>query len=96
MDDGILHTILIRAVPRRVFARFFPAYSAGRWQELPADLVQVVQARETVISAPAPFTTCLDGECFHWQEARLVLSARKVNFFGPKGCSPNATARGSI
>ena len=27
MDDGILHTILIRAVPRRVFARFFPAYS---------------------------------------------------------------------
>lgn len=96
MDDGILHTILIRAVPRCVFARFFPAYSAGRWQELPADLVQVVQARETVISAPAPFTTCLDGECFHWQEARLVLSARKVNFFGPKGCSPNATARGSI
>lgn len=96
MDDGILHTILIRAVPRHVFARFFPAYSDGRWRELPADLIQVVQARETVISASAPFTTCLDGECFHWREARLMLSPRRVNFFGPKGCSPNATARGSL
>lgn len=96
MDDGILHTVLVRAVPRHVFARFFPAYSDGRWRDLPADLIQVVQARETVISAPAPFTTCLDGECFHWQEARLVLSPHRVNFFGPKGCNPNATARGSV
>lgn len=96
MDDGVLHTILVRSVPRPVFARFFPAYSAGRWRELPRDLVQVVQARETVISAPVPFTTCLDGECFHWQQARLVLSERRVNFFGPRGCSPNATARDTV
>ena len=37
--------------------------------------------------------TCLDGESVRSREVRLGLSPRRVNFFGPAGCSPNATAR---
>ena len=29
MDDGVLETILVKNVPKRTFARLFPAYSAG-------------------------------------------------------------------
>ena len=35
--------------------------------------------------------TCLDGECAYSREVTLRLLEKKVNFFGPAGCSPNAT-----
>ena len=41
----------------------------------------------------ADIVTCLDGESLRSREVRLVLAEKRVNFFGPKGCSPNATAR---
>ena len=36
--------------------------------------------------------TCLDGECSHARDVTLRLADRKLNFFGPDGCDPNATA----
>ena len=38
---------------------------------------------------------CLDGELVRTQRAVLRLAEGRVNFFGPAGCSPNATARPS-
>ena len=38
-------------------------------------------------------TTCLDGESMHSQCVTLKLADKKVNFFAPKGCDPDATAR---
>jgi len=93
MDDGVLHTILIRKVSKLTFARLFGAYSAGNYRQLPPELVQVSTAREVRIQGAQDFVTCLDGECFHGREAVLRLADRRLNFFGPKGCSPNATAR---
>lgn len=94
MDDGVLHTVLIKNVSKLTFARLFGAYSAGEYQSLPPDLIRVSTAREVRIHSDGDeFVTCLDGETFRWQDAVLRLSDKRLNFFGPRGCSPNATAR---
>ena len=93
MDDGILHTVIIKKINKPTFARLFSAYSDGKYRELPPELIRVVQAKEVVIRADEEIVTCLDGECFRSREVVLRLADKKVNFFGPAGCSPNATAR---
>lgn len=93
MDDGVLHTILIKKVGRATFARLFPAYSAGKYDTLPPELVRVVTAKVVRIRSDQEIVSCLDGECFRSREVVLRLSDKRVNFFGPNGCDPNATAR---
>lgn len=93
MDDGILHTILIRKVRKSTFARLFPAYSAGDYRNLPPNLIRVSTAREVRIHSEQDIVTCLDGECFRSRDVTMRLADKRLNFFGPKGCSPNATAR---
>ena len=93
MDDGVLHTILVRKVSRTAFARLFGAYSAGEYWKFP-HVARVVMAREVCISSDRKdIVTCLDGECFQGDQVVMRLADKQVNFFGPKGCSPNATAR---
>ena len=93
MDDGKLHTILVRSVSRATFARLFGAYSAGNADRLPR-LARISDAREVRILSPgADIVTCLDGECFRSREVTMRLADKRLNFFGPKGCDPNATAR---
>lgn len=94
MDDGVLETILVKNVPKRTFARLFPAYSAGEYWKFP-HIARMVTSRQVVITASpgeADIVTCLDGESLRSREVRLVLAEKRVNFFGPKGCSPNAAA----
>ena len=93
MDDGILNTILIRKVSRPTFARLLGTYSEGRHEEL-TKWATVRSAQEVRITADSDFVTCLDGECFHSREIILSLSDKKLRFFGPAGCSCNATAKG--
>ena len=94
MDDGILHTVVIRKVTKAQFAKLFGPYSDGKYRELPKDLIQVVNAREVTIRSKGEIVSCVDGECFRSHEVTMKLSDKKVNFFGPKGCDPNATAIG--
>ena len=93
MDDGVLHTILIRKVSKATFARLFAPYSAGQYRKLPADLIRVSTAKVVRIQSAADIVTCVDGECSRSREVVMRLADRRLNFFGPKGCSPNATAR---
>ena len=93
MNDGVLHTVLVKKVSKTAFARLFPAYSAGRYQDLPASLIRVSTAREVRIQSDTDIVTCLDGECFRSRDVHMRLAAKKLNFFGPKGCDPNATAK---
>ena len=94
MDDGVLHTVVIRAIGRPTFARLFAPYSAGEYRSLPPELIRVYTARRVQIhSDSAPIVTCLDGECFEGQDVTMTLSGKRVNFFGPAGCDCNATAR---
>lgn len=93
MDDGVLHTVLVRKVSKAAFARLFGAYSAGKYRDLPPELIRVSTAREVRIQGAEDIVTCLDGECFRSREVVMHLADRKLNFFAPKGSSPNATAR---
>ena len=92
MDDGILETILVRKVGKGTFARLFPAYSAGEYWKFP-NVARVVRAREVRIQSETKIVTCLDGESLYSNDVTLRLSEKRVNFFGPRGCDPNATAR---
>ena len=93
MDDGILHAVVIRKVTRVEFLRLVSRYSRGEHAQLPARLIRVFPARELRLTAEEDIVTCLDGECFRSREVVLRLADKRVNFFGPIGCSPNATAR---
>ena len=93
MDDGVLHTVLIKNVSKATFARLFAPYSAGEYRNLPADLIRVVTAREVRIQGEEDIVTCLDGESLRGREVVMRLADKRLNFFGPRGCSPNATAR---
>jgi hypothetical protein len=74
----------------------FGAYSAGNYKDLPQDLLRVSTARIVRIqSETEDIVTCLDGESFRSRDVVMHLSEKRLNFFGPKGCSPNATARES-
>ena len=93
MDDGVVHTVLIKNVSKATFARLFAPYSAGEYRKLPQELVRVSTAGTVRIQSETELVTCLDGECFRGHEVVMGLSDKRLNFFGPKGCSPNATAR---
>ena len=92
MDDGILHALLIRKVTRMEFLRLVGPYSKGKHAELPHHLIQVFPASEIRIRAEEDIVSCVDGECSRSREVVMRLADKRVNFFGPKGCSPNATA----
>lgn len=93
MDDGILHAVVVRKVTRLEFLRLVVPYSKGEHRSLPSHLIQVQPIREIHITADEDIVYCLDGECLHSREILMKMADKRVNFFGPKGCSPNATAR---
>ena len=93
MDDGILHAVVVRKVTRLEFLRLIVPYSKGEHRSLPSHLIQVQPIREIHITADEDIVYCLDGECLHSREILMKMADKRVNFFGPKGCSPNATAR---
>ena len=94
MNDGVLHTVLVKNISKLRFARLFPDYSAGNHEKLPKDVVRFSTAKVVRIhSDDGDIVTCLDGECSHSHDVTLRLADKKLNFFGPAGCDPNATAR---
>jgi diacylglycerol kinase (ATP) len=93
MDDSVLHTVLVRQVSRLTFARLFGPYSAGEHAALPQSLVRVSTATAVRIQAEEDIVTCLDGECFRSRDVLMRLADKRLQFFGPKGCSCNSTAR---
>ena len=93
MNDGVLETILVDTIGRLTFARLFADYSAGNHEKL-SSYVQVVAPKVLEIhSAQEDIVACLDGETFCTNYVKVQLSDKHVNFFGPLGCDPNATAK---
>ena len=93
MDDGILHTVIIKNLSKVTFARLFSTYSAGEYRKLPPDLIRVSTAKVVRIQSDSDIVTCLDGECSRSRDVVMKLAEKRVNFFGPKGCDPNFTCR---
>lgn len=92
MDDGVLNTLVIKKVSRAVFLRYVGAYSAGDYHKA-SSFIRCVTAKEIRIEGiDEDVVTCLDGEIVTAPAVTVRLSDKKVNFFGPAGCDPNATA----
>lgn len=92
MNDGLLHTILVKKISKLQFAALFGKYGSGRHGEVSPDIIRVSDAKVVRIQG-RDIVTCLDGECSHSTDITLRLSDKKLNFFGPRGCDPNATAK---
>ena len=93
MDDGVLNTLVVQKVTRRAFIRFVGPYSKGEYYKFP-HLGQCYTPKVVRITSEKPdIVTCLDGETFQGSEVTIRLADKKLNFFGPAGCSCNATAR---
>jgi YegS/Rv2252/BmrU family lipid kinase len=93
MDDGVLNTLVVKKASRPAFVRFVGPYAKGGYRKFPqlarCSTPQVIHIR----SEKPDIVTCLDGECISSDDVVIRLSERRLNFFGPAGCSCNATAR---
>ena len=93
MDDGVLNTLVVKKVSRLTFAKFVGPYSKGEYQKFPHVARCVTPQVVRIRSQKKDIVTCLDGECSVSDDVTIRLSDKKLNFFGPEGCSCNATAR---
>ena len=84
MDDGVLNTLVVKKVSRLTFMKFVNPYSKGQYYKFP-HLARCSEKPDIV--------TCLDGECITSDDVTIQLSDKRLNFFGPAGCSCNRTAR---
>ncbi|MBO4913975.1 MAG: BmrU protein [Oscillospiraceae bacterium] len=93
MTDGVLNTLVVKKVSRLTFAQFVGPYSKGDYEKI-SKYVKCYTAPQIRIHSEKPnIVTCLDGECVSSGDVTIRLSDKKLNFFGPAGCSPDATLR---
>lgn len=93
MDDGVLNTLIVDKVDRITFLRFVGPYSKGNYAQFP-HLAHCSTPKVIHICSTQPdIVTCLDGECVTNDDVTIRLSDKRLNFFGPAGCSCNATVR---
>ena len=92
MDDGVLNTLVVKGISRPQFLRFVGPYSKGEYRKFPrlarCETASVIRIR----SDKNDIVTCVDGECMTNSDVTIRLSGKRLNFFGPEGCDPNATA----
>ena len=93
MDDGVLNTLVVKKVSRITFAKFVGPYSKGEYHKFPAYAHCSTPKVVHIHSAKKDIVTCLDGECMTNSDVIIRMSDKKLNFFGPEGCSCNATAK---
>lgn len=94
MDDGVLNTLVVREVNRRTFLKFVGPYSRGEYAKF-SEYAHCSCPKVVHIHSEKPdIVTCLDGESVVNSDVTIKLHDKKLNFFGPEGCSCNRTARG--
>ena len=89
MDDGVLNTLVVKRVSRLTFMKFVNPYSKGQYYKFP-HLARCSTPKVIRIRSEKPdIVTCLDGECITSDDVTIQLSDKRLNFFGPAGCSCN-------
>lgn len=94
MNDGVLNTLVVKRVNHIAFVRMVGGYSKGDYYKYPDVIHYAIPSVVRIHSEKNDIVTCLDGECITNSDVEIKLADGKVNFFGPKGCNCNATARG--
>ena len=93
MTDGVLNTLIVKKVSRVRFLQFVGSYSKGEYEKFPQFASCHTSSVIRIRSDKPDIVTCLDGECSVSSDVTLRLSDKKLNFFGPALCSPDATAK---
>lgn len=93
MNDGVLDTLVIDRVNHATFARMVNGYSKGEYRKFPQFIHHYTPSVIRIHSEKNDIVTCLDGECVTSSDVVIKLAEGKVHFFGPRGCSCNATAK---
>ena len=93
MTDGVLNTLVVTKVSRVQFAKFVGPYGKGGYDQFPQFATCYTVPVVRIQSEKNDIVTCLDGECSTSSDVTIRLSDKKLNFFGPQGCSPDATVR---
>lgn len=93
MDDGVLHTMVVRRISRATFLRFVGFYSKGEYYKMPKVASCTTPKVVRIRSDKPDIVTCLDGEILVSDDVTIRLSDKWLNFFGPAGCSCNSNAR---
>ncbi len=93
MTDGVLNTLVVKKVSRARFLQFVGDYSRGNYDKFPAFAACYTAPSVHITSERDDVVTCLDGECFSSSDVLIRLSDKRLNFFGPALCSPDATLR---
>ena len=92
MDDGVMNVMVVEKINKLQFLKFVGIYSKGEYKKVPRvahgytpRVVRIRSDREDIV-------TCLDGECVVNSDITIRLADKRLNFFGPVGCSCNRTA----
>ena len=93
MDDGVLNTLVVKKVNRRTFLKFVGPYAKGGYAQFPQYAHCSCPKVIRINSDKPDIVTCLDGECVTNSDVTIKMHDKKLNFFGPEGCSCNRTAR---
>ena len=94
MDDGVLNTLLVTKVSRLTFVKFVGPYSKGKYHTFP-HVARCSTPKVIHVSSRQPdFVAGRDGECVTNSDVVIRLADKRLNFFGPAGCSCNRTALG--
>ena len=93
MDDGIMNVMIVDRVTRAQFLRFVGPYSKGDYHKAKGFAHVSTPKVIRIYSEQEDIVTCLDGEIVVSDDVTIKLADKRLNFFGPAGCSCNATAR---
>lgn len=93
MDDGIMNVMIVDKVSKLQFLRFVGPYAKGEYRKLPTFARGYTPKVVRIRSEQEDIVTCLDGESIVSSDVTIKLSDKRLNFFGPAGCSCNRTAR---
>ena len=93
MDDGIMNVMIVDKVSKLQFLRFVGPYAKGEYRKLPTFARGYTPKVVRICSEQEDIVTCLDGESIVSSDVTIKLSDKRLNFFGPAGCSCNRTAR---
>ena len=93
MDDGIMNVMIVDKVSKLQFLRFVGLYAKGEYRKVPKFAHGYTPKVVRIRSEQEDIVTCLDGESIVSSDVTIKLSDKRLNFFGPVGCSCNRTAR---
>ena len=93
MDDGIMNVMIVDKVSKLQFLRIVGPYAKGEYRKLPTFARGYTPKVVRIRSEQEDIVTCLDGESIVNSDVTIKLSDKRLNFFGPAGCSCNRTAR---